>query len=96
MEHVIERQEIYAIKARVRYREVNMKFGRTKTPTISQAMEIADRYTIGDKEDQLRSGKSRASDAHQSENKGKKHKWKADAKGNAEAVALASQGKKNP
>ena len=73
-----------------------MKFGQTETPTLIRAMDIANRYANGEEEYRLRSGKSRAGNAHQSENKGKKHKRKADAKGNAEAVALASQGKKNP
>jgi hypothetical protein len=56
-------------------------------------MEIANRYANGEEEDRLRSDRSRAGDAHQSDNKGKKHKRKAEVGGSAEAAALASQGK---
>ena len=72
-----------------------MKFGRTETPTLSQAMELTNQYANGEEVDRLRSGKSWAGDAHQSQNKGKKHKQKSYAEGNSEAATLASQGKKN-
>ena len=63
MENVTENQAIRAFKSGVRYHELNMKFGRTKTPTLSRAMEIANRYANSEEEDRLRSGKSRAGDA---------------------------------
>ena len=97
MENITEHQAICAFKAGNMYRELALKFGRTETLTLSRAMEIANRYANGEEEDRLRSSKSRAGDAQQSDNnKGKKHKRKADAGGIVEATALASQGKKNP
>ena len=44
VENITEHQEIYAFKAGVRYRELNMKFRRTETLVLSRAMEIASRY----------------------------------------------------
>ena len=64
VENVTEHQAICAFKAGVRYRKMNMKFGRTKTPTLSRAMEIANWYANGEEEDRLRSRKSQAGDAH--------------------------------
>ena len=64
VENVTEHQAICAFKVGVRYREMNMKFSRTETLTLSRAMEIANRYANGEEEDRLRSGKSRAGDAH--------------------------------
>ena len=46
VENVTEHQAICAFKVGVTYQELNMKFGQTKTPTLSQAMEIANRVLL--------------------------------------------------
>lgn len=91
VKNITEHQAICAFKAGIKYRELALKFGRTEIPTLSRAMEIANRYANGEEDDRLRSGKGRANDARQSDNKNKKQKRKADAVGNAEAAALAGQ-----
>ncbi len=40
-----------------KYRELNLKFGRTGDMTLSRMMEIATKYANGEEEDRLRSGK---------------------------------------
>nr|XP_020184642.1 uncharacterized protein LOC109770352 [Aegilops tauschii subsp. strangulata] len=94
VENVTEHEAICAFMAGVRYRELNMKFGQTETPSLSRAVEIANLYANSEEEDRLISGKIRAANAHQSDNnKGKKHKGKAEAGGSVEAAALDNQGK---
>ena len=56
-------------------------------------MEVANPYANREEEDRLRSSKSRLGDTRQSDNKGKKHKCKAEVGGSDEAAALVGQGK---
>ena len=50
-------QAICAFKEVVKYRELNMKFGRTGDMTLTRMMEIATKYANGEEEYRLRSGK---------------------------------------
>ena len=50
-------QAVRAFKEGVKYRELNLKFGRTGDMSLSRMMEIATKYANGEEEDQLRSGK---------------------------------------
>ena len=47
VENVTEHQAVCAFKEGVRYRELNLKFGRSGTLTMNQMMEIATRYANG-------------------------------------------------
>ena len=77
----------------VRYRELNLKFGRTGDMTLTRMMEIATKYFNGKEEDRLRSGKHKtvAQDTGGG-NSSRKQKLKAEAAGPAEAGVL-NQGK---
>ena len=59
VESVSQHQEVCAFKEGVRYRELNLKFGRTGDMTLTRMMEIATLYANGEEEDRLRSGKSK-------------------------------------
>ena len=50
-------QAVCAFKEGVKYRELNLKFGRTGDMSLSRMMEIATKYANGEEEDRLRSGK---------------------------------------
>ena len=52
-----DHQAICAFKEGVKYRELNLKFGRTRDMTLTRMMEIATKYVNGEEEDRLRSGK---------------------------------------
>ena len=59
MENVSDHQAVCAFKEGVRYRELNLKFGRTGDMSLTRTMEIATRYANGEEEDRLWSGKNR-------------------------------------
>ena len=56
-----DHQAICAFKEGVRYRELNVKFGRTGNMTLARMIEIATKYANGEEEDRLRSGKHKPS-----------------------------------
>ena len=57
VENVSDHQALCAYKEGVRYRELNLKFGRTGDMSLAWMMEIATKYANGEEEDRLRSGK---------------------------------------
>ena len=57
MENVSDHQAICAIKEGAKYRELNLKFGRTGDMTLTRVMEITTKYANGEEEDRLWSGK---------------------------------------
>ena len=57
VENVSDHQAVCAFKEGVKYRELNMKFGRTGDMSLSRMMEIATKYANGEEEDRLWSGK---------------------------------------
>ena len=57
VENVSPHQAVCAFKEGVKYRELNLKFGRTRDMSLNQMMEIATKYANGEDEDRLRSGK---------------------------------------
>ena len=57
VENVSDHQAICAFKEGVKYRELNLKFGRTGDMTLTRMMEIATKYANDEEEDQLWSGK---------------------------------------
>lgn len=60
VENVTEHQAICAFKQGVKYSELTLKFGRSDVYSMSRMMEIVNRYTNGEEDDRLRSGKGRA------------------------------------
>ena len=62
MENVSDHQAICAFKEGIKYRELNLKFGRTGDMSLTRMMEIATRYANEEEEDRLRSGKSKLVD----------------------------------
>ena len=92
-EDVSDHQAICAFKEGVRYRELNMKFGRIGNMTLARMMEIATKYANGEEEERLRSGKHKAV-AHEAGggNSGRKQKRKAEPAAPSEALAVV-QGK---
>ena len=93
MENVSDHQAVCAFKEGIRYRELNLKFGRTRDMSLTRMMEIATKYTNSEEEDRLRSGKHKtvARDTRGG-NSSRKQKRKAEAAGPAEAAVL-NQGK---
>ena len=82
VENITEHQAVCAFKAGTRYRELILKFGRSRDLSLSRAMEIANKYANGEEEDLLRSSKGWTNEAPQSGgNASKKQKRKADAPG---------------
>ena len=57
VENVSDHQAVCAFKEGVKYRELNLKFGRTGDMTLTRMMEIASKYANDKEEDRLRSGK---------------------------------------
>ena len=57
VENVSDHQAICALKEGVKYRELNMKFGRTGDMSLTWMMEIATKYANGKEKDRFRSGK---------------------------------------
>ena len=51
VENVSHHQAVCAFKEGVRYRELNLKFGRTGDMSLARMMEIATRYANGEEED---------------------------------------------
>ena len=51
LENVSDHQAICAFKEGVKYRELNLKFGRTGDMTLTRMMEIATKYANGKEED---------------------------------------------
>ena len=88
-----DHQAICAFKEGVKYRELNMKFGRTGDTTLTRMMEIATKYANGEEEDRLRSGKHKTV-THETGggNSSRKQKRKAEPAGPGEA-AVVTQGK---
>ena len=93
VENVSDHQAVCAFKEGVKYKELSLKFGRTRDMSLSRMMEIATKYANGEEEDRLRSGKHK-SVAHDTRggNSSWKQKRKAEAAGPAE-VAVLNQGK---
>ena len=60
VENVSDHQAVCAFKEGVKYRELNLKFGRTGDMSLSRMMEIATKYANGEEEDRLWSGKHKA------------------------------------
>ena len=88
-----EHQAVCAFKEGVRYRELNLKFGRSGDMTLGQMMEIATRYANGEEEDRLCSGKGKpVRQDNGGGNTSRKQKRKAEPAGLAEAAVL-NQGK---
>ena len=52
-----DHQAVCAFKEGVKYRELNLTFGRTGDMSLNRMMEIATKYANGEDEDRLRSGK---------------------------------------
>ena len=59
VENVSEHQAVCTVKEGVRYRERNLKFGRTGDMSLTRMMEIATRYANNEEEDRLRSDKNK-------------------------------------
>ena len=93
VENVSDHQAVCAFKEGVKYRELNLKFGRTGDMSLSRMMEIATKYANGEEEDRLRSGKHK-SVAHETGggNSSRKQKRKAEPAAPGEALAV-TQGK---
>ena len=91
MENVSEHQAVCAFKEGARYRELNLKFGRTGDMTLTRMMEIATQYANGEEEDRLHSGKGKlvALDT----GRGQKHKRKDEPTRPSEAATVMTQGK---
>ena len=93
MGNVSQHQAVCAFKEVIRYRELNLQFGRTGDMTLARIMEIATRYANGKEEDQLRSGKNKTIAQDKGEgNSSRKQKRKAKPAGPGEATIL-NQGK---
>ncbi|KAI4984260.1 hypothetical protein ZWY2020_047958 [Hordeum vulgare] len=89
VENVIEHQAVCVFKARVRYRDLYLKFGQTRDISMSKMMEIAARYANGEEEDRIRSGKHKPV-ADGDVNSNRKHKHKAQPTPQAEAAAVTN------
>ena len=94
VENVTKHQAVCAFKDGVRYRELILKLGCSGTLCMSRMTEIATLYVNGKEEDRLCSGKGKASE-HGTKNNypSWKQKHKAEGTGQADATALATQGK---
>ena len=93
VENVSQHQAVCTLKEGVRYRELNLKFGRTGDMTLTRMMEIATWYANGEEEGRLRSGKSKpVGQDTGGGNSNRKQKHKAEPAGPAEAVVV-TQGK---
>ena len=92
VENVSDHQAICAFKEGVRYRELNLKFGRTGDMSLTR-MEIATKYANSKEEDRLQSGKHKTV-AQETEggNSSRKQKHKAEPAAPGEALVVA-QGK---
>ena len=91
VENVSDQQAACGFKEGVRYRELNLKFGRTGDMSLTRMMEI--KYANDKEEDRLRSGKHKlvAQDTG-GRNSSRKQKRKAEPAAPGEALAL-NQGK---
>ncbi|KAI5015603.1 hypothetical protein ZWY2020_056993 [Hordeum vulgare] len=89
LENVTEHQAVCAFKARVRYRDLYLKFGRIGDISMSKMMEIVARYANGEEEDRIRSGKHKAV-ADGDGNSTRKQKQKAPSTPQAEAAAITN------
>ena len=58
VENVPDHQAVCAFKEGVKYRELNLKFGRTGDMSLNRMMEIATKYANGEDEDRLRRASS--------------------------------------
>ena len=93
VENVPDHQAVCAFKEGVKYRELNLKFGRTGDMSLNRMMEIATKYANGEEEDRLRSGKHKAvSQETGGGNSSRKQKRKAEPAAPGEALAV-TQGK---
>src|SRR6187399_929458 len=95
VDNVSEHQAVCAFKGGMRYRELNLKFGRTGDMSLSQMMEIASRYANGEEADRLRSGKKPVGQDDQNSNRKPKRKAEPAAQGEA-AVVKQGKGKGKP
>ena len=88
-----DHQAVCAFKEGVKYRELNLKFGRTRDMSLSPMMEIATKYANGEEEDRLRSGKHKTvAQETGGGNSSRKQKRKAEPAAPGEALAV-TQGK---
>ena len=92
VENVPDHQAVCAFKEGVKYRELNLKFGRTGDMSVNRIMEIATKYANGEDEDRLRSGKLKSVSQETGGNSSRKQKRKDEPAAPGEALALA-QGK---
>ena len=60
IENVSDHQAVCAFKEGVKYRQLNLKFGRTGDMSLSRMMEIATKYANGEEEYRLRIGKHKS------------------------------------
>ena len=86
VENVSKHQAVCAFKEGVKYRELVLKFGWTGDMSLTRMMEIATRYTNGEEEDRLRSGKGKP--VAQDTGGGRKQKRKAEPVAPGEALAV--------
>lgn len=89
VENVTEHQAGCAFKAGVRYRDLYLKFGRTRDISMSKMMEIAARYANGEEEGRIRSGKHKAV-ADGDGNNTRKQMQKAPSTPQAQAAAVTN------
>ena len=88
-----DHQAVCAFKEGVKYRELNLKFGRTGDMSLNRMMEIATKYANGEDEDRIRSGKLKSvAQETGGGNSNRKQKRKAEPAAPGEALAV-TQGK---
>ena len=87
-----DHQAVCAFKEGIKYRELNLKFGRTGEMSLNRMMEIATKYANGEDEDRLRSGKLKSVAQETGGNSNRKQKRKAEPAAPGEALAV-TQGK---
>ena len=87
-----DHQGVCAFKEGIKYRELNLKFGRTGDMSLNRMMEIATKYANGEDEDRLRSGKLKSVAQETGGNSNRKQKRKAELAAPGEALAV-TQGK---
>ncbi len=93
VENVPDHQVVCAFKEGAKYRELNLKFGRTGEMSLNRMMEIATKYANSEEEDRLRSGKHKTvAQATGGGTSNRKQKRKAEPAAPGEALVVA-QGK---
>ena len=86
-----DHQAVCAFKEGVKYRELNLKFGRTGDMSLNRMMEIATKYANGEDEDRLRSGKLKSVAQETGGNSNWKQKRKAEPAAPGEALAVTQR-----